>query len=668
MYVNAHRHADAHIEKLAHATRHTCAHMHSTHETHSLSYDHFVLCVSLQYRALQRFDASTDQTATEYFTETVYDDAIARASVLLAIMTITVCLMCVVNVVLCYDYANPVAQIAAGRRATTIYVSSADIDEIDADNVKGHDLPEPVIHYLRTTSHQSYAENNTRRVQEDNNMRTSGGDVNSVVRVEEHTPAVVNKEPISDVVLNPRVALSSSSSSNTAPSGDVVASAAVDVANNKSTSESTERQVLAHQSAASESRDSKDCIDGTVVPVDTMTAIVVRDVVEVINGTDEDGTTTGRHHALAACAPACESDGAERDTAILAIEYVPEDTPPSTSTVALDPSSRNGTAVSTSIQSGGGGASQLNGSEYKSVKMAVTAQCAAAEEESEAVRGLREDATHAHAASVPTCETETKTRQGDVHSVTEPEDALSCNIAGSSSCSDTHPNEIDTSDVAISATLSTGSTTTAVHDTDTQTDTCEPVDRSTEASHTAGESDIGTSSEPGDSDCVDDTCVRVPVTARKAAEDAAEAMITSSMGAAVDTLEGLLVVDDKGRRTVVLRKGDEAARVSFRVFKMPRWLCRGWHQAEPGRFVPTTITASTRRRCVWVYFVLFLVVIACYALLLEIEFRLDSAVKGAPELVNDVAKLMNPYLVDVIGANCAHFLMPACSQKGPLLS
>ena len=61
-------------------------------------------------------------------------------------------------------------------------------------------------------------------------------------------------------------------------------------------------------------------------------------------------------------------------------------------------------------------------------------------------------------------------------------------------------------------------------------------------------------------------------------------------------------------------------------------------------------------------------VIACYALLLEIEFRLDSAVKGAPELVNDVAKLMNPYLVDVIGANCAHFLMPACSQKGPLLS
>lgn len=635
--------------------------MHSTHETHSLSHAHSVLGVSLQYRALQRFDASADQTATEYFTETVYDDAIARASVLLAIMTITVCLMCVVNVVLCYDYANPVAQIAAGRRATTIYVSSADGGETYADDVKGHGLPEPVIHYLRTTSRQSYAENNTRRVQEDNSMRTSGGDVNSVVHVEEHAPAVVNKEPISDIVLNPCVALSSSSSSNTVPSGDVVASAAVNVANNKSTSESTERQVL-----ASESGDRKGSIDGTVVHVDTTNAIVVRDVVEVIDGTDEDGTTTGSHHALAACTPACKSEGAERATEILAIEYVPEDTPPSTSTVALDPSSRNDTAVSTSSQSGGGGASQLNGSECKSVKMAVTAQCAAEEEESEAVRGLREDTTHA--ASVPTCETETKTRQGDVHSVTEPEDALSCNIAGSSSSSDTHPNEIDTSDVAISATLSTGSTTTAVHDTDTRTDTCEPVDRSTEASHTAGESDIGTSSEPGDSDCVDDTCVRVPVTVRKAAEDTAEAMITSSMGAAVDTLEGLLVVDDKGRRTVVLRKGDEAARVSFRVFKMPRWLCRGWHQAEPGRFVPTTITASTRRRCVWVYFVLFLVVIACYALLLEMEFRLDSAVKGAPELVNDVAKLMNPYLVDVIGANCAHFLMPACSQKGPLLS
>lgn len=633
--------------------------------TGALNRAHFVLCASSQYRALQRFDASSDQSATDYFTETVYDDAIARASVLLAIMTITVCLMCVVNVVLCYDYANPVAQIAAGRRAKTIYLSSADGGGIDADDEKGYGLLEPVIHYLSTTSRQSYADMDTRGVQEDSNMQTSGGDVKLPVRVEEHAPDVVNKESISDIVLNPWVTIPSSSSSNPVPSGDIVASAAPDMADNKYTSEFTERQVISHQSDASEPGDSascKDSFDGTVMPVDTTNVIAVRDAVEVINGADESGTTTcSAHHHLAVCEPARESDGVERDSergaAILAIGYLP-----STSTVTLDQSFSNDTAVSTS-QLGGGDAPQLHGSEYASTEMKVTAQCAAEQQEEEAVRCLCEDTTRG--ASLSICET--GTHQGDAHSVTLPENELSCRIAGSSSSSDAHPTEMNTSNVAVSATLIAGSKTT-VSDTDARTDTCESLDRGTEASRTASESDIGTSSEPDDSDCVDDTCARVPVTARKAAEDAAEAIIASSVDAAMDTLEGLLVVDDEGHRTVVLRKGDEAARVPFPVFKLPRWLCRGRHPAEHGRFVPTTITASTRRRCVWVYFVLFLVAIACYALLLEMDVRLDSAVKGAPELVNDVAKLMNPYLVDVIGVNWSPFVMSAWSQRESVLS
>ena len=411
------------------------------------------LVVVAQYRAPKRFSDQRNQTATEYFTEDVYNDAITRGAVLFAVMTAAVCLMCVVNCVLCYDYASPVVQAAAGRRFT-VFVSST--TTIGDDNIGGSarnrskgstggKLPEPVITYLRT----SFAEEEEQDATAQDEARAgTESDADKPLN-----PAPEEQETAQFSVVAPFTI---------SPSGSIIRRSV------------TYREAV--ETSASYTSEGNDVPDPTDVTVAS----------NVEQGKRNSSNTTSV----------------------------------SDSSVGVDAPDPTDVTVASNVEQG-----KRNPSNATSV-----------------------------------------------------------------------------SDSSVGATVST-----------------------TSRSETEGatEEKPAVTTEPGK------VRVNAPVV--------------------------MLVVDDQGKRTVVLRKGSEAAPATFPGVKPPtclccgRLCCGGSHPAERGRCVPTTISSKMRARCIWVYVALLCVTLVCYSILVRMDFLLDSAVQEAPKLVEDVARLLNPNLVDAVG-------------------
>jgi hypothetical protein len=481
------------------------------------------LVVVAQYRALKRFSDQRNQTATEYFTEDVYNDAITRGAVLFAVMTAAMCLMCVVNCVLCYDYASPVVQAAAGRRFT-VFVSST--TTIGDDNIGGSarngtkgstggKLPEPVITYLRTSFAEEEEEEQDATAQDE---------------------ARAGTESDADKPLNP------------APEEQETAQFSAVAPFTLSPSGSIIRRSVTYREAVETS--ASDASEGNDVP--DPTDVTVASNVE--QGKRNSSNTTSV----------------------------------SDSSVGVDAPDPTDVTVASNVEQG-----KRNPSNTTSVS----------------------DSSVGVDAPGPT-------------------------------------------DVTVASNAEQGkrnpSNATSVSDSSVGVDAPDPNDVTVVSNVEQGKRN------PSNTTSVSDSSVgaTVSTTSRSETEGTTEekpAVTTEPGKVRVNAPVVMLVVDDQGKRTVVLRKGSEAAPATFPGVKPPtclccgRLCCGGSHPAERGRCVPTTISSKMRARCIWVYVALLCVTLVCYSILVRMDFLLDSAVQEAPKLVEDVARLLNPNLVDAVG-------------------